>query len=193
MGGPLFYALIFNPWKLDPIPMKITFHVQSLSCCLKVNMRTFRCVCPCKVLMWNLALHLGPVFWSLCHSFSFLRLRMQFVHSTPFLRSKIMRLSGSSSSRLGGGLEAANSWIDFLLAISVDGLQVVESSLSWTPDLEHEEQSSQASLHRKGCTAVLVALAELRKISITLQHMWKLPTSKFTFSVFPTEWQLDSL
>ncbi len=34
---------------------------------------------------------------------------MQFVHSTPFLRSKIMRLSGSSSSRLGGGLEAANS------------------------------------------------------------------------------------
>jgi hypothetical protein len=54
---------------------------------------------------------------------------------------------------------------------SVDELQVVESSLSWTPDLEHEEQSSQVSLHRKGCTAVLVALAELRKISITLQHM----------------------
>jgi hypothetical protein len=41
--------------------------------------------------------------------FSFLRFRMQFVHSTPFLRSKIMRLSGSSSSRLGGGLGSANS------------------------------------------------------------------------------------
>ncbi|CAK9217750.1 unnamed protein product, partial [Sphagnum troendelagicum] len=53
----------------------------------------------------------------------------------------------------------------------LDHIQVVESSLSWTPDLEHEEQSSQASLHRKGCTAVLIALAELRKISITLQHM----------------------
>ncbi|CAM6007402.1 unnamed protein product [Sphagnum balticum] len=53
----------------------------------------------------------------------------------------------------------------------LDHIQVVESSLSWTPDLEHEEQSSQASLHRKGCTAVLLALAELRKISITLQHM----------------------